>query len=272
MENTETSEVLEQLGLSHEQSLVYLALLEHGYLKAGSIPRYTNLKRGLIYKILEQLIELGLVEKHGSDSEVARFAPLSPEGLRVFVENEFSRAREREEMLDSVFGNLKSQFNLLSGKPSVMYYEGINGLKKLYADINYTGDNILLIRSHFDNSYPEIGEVVVQQIKEQVANNIHTRALTPFVKETKNSVLMNDKNNLVERRILEKDELKVPSQIIIYGKKVSFTSFEKEIATSIIEDESVSTTMRVIFEHLWNKNEHIHEKFMKHILDNKTTL
>src|SRR5690606_28782729 len=42
-----------------------------------------------------------------------------------------------------------------------------------------------------------------------------------------------------------------PAQIIIYGNKVAFTSFKDCMITTIIEDKSICTSMKTIFEKLW---------------------
>ena len=133
MENT-NEKILIEAGLSEEQSAIYGALLDKGPLKAGAIASWTGLKRGLIYKVLDQLENMGLVSQKGGDGTVAVFAPEHPSRLAEIMERkEKSIALARETVLLSL-GTLSSKFNLLSGKPNVQFYEGKDGVERVLND------------------------------------------------------------------------------------------------------------------------------------------
>ena len=70
--------ILQQAGLSEEQALTYQALLDKGPQKASNIAQWTGIKRGLTYKVLDELVNIGLVEKKEPTSGVATFFPLHP--------------------------------------------------------------------------------------------------------------------------------------------------------------------------------------------------
>ena len=55
------SEKLEKIGLSKSESQIYLRLLEIGSCKAGRLAKETKYNRTTIYKVLESLIQKGLV-------------------------------------------------------------------------------------------------------------------------------------------------------------------------------------------------------------------
>ncbi len=57
---------------------MYESLLEKGPQKASPLSTWTGIKRGLVYKILEQLENMGLVEKKGGTGTVAVFYPAHP--------------------------------------------------------------------------------------------------------------------------------------------------------------------------------------------------
>ena len=54
---------LNQIGLTDDQASVYETLIQGGQMPARAITQKTAIKRGMIYKALDQLIEMGLVEK-----------------------------------------------------------------------------------------------------------------------------------------------------------------------------------------------------------------
>ncbi|TAN58360.1 hypothetical protein EPN15_01360 [Patescibacteria group bacterium] len=61
-------QVLTQAGLTENQALIYEILVKNGLMPAGAVCKKTPLKRGLVYKILDELTEIGLVEKKGKAS------------------------------------------------------------------------------------------------------------------------------------------------------------------------------------------------------------
>lgn len=80
---TETMEILkslEQLGLSHHESAVYLALVKLGTSQAGPIVKHTKLHRMIVYQTLERLAERGLVSVVHLNN-IKSFQPASPKLL-----------------------------------------------------------------------------------------------------------------------------------------------------------------------------------------------
>ena len=76
-------EILIKSGLTRDQAKIYEVLLKNGVLPASKISLKAGLKRGLGYKIIEQLVVLGLVEK--IDKKVALFAPNHPSKIKELL-------------------------------------------------------------------------------------------------------------------------------------------------------------------------------------------
>jgi len=258
-------ENLEKIGLSPEQSLIYQALLEKGILPARKISLFSGVGRAMTYKALEQLIELGLVKRHETKGTVAQFEPENPRSIEKILENKENQIQQAQNALGGILGGMVSDFNLLSGKPNVQFFEGISGLEKLYGMINQEKKDILLIRSPLDDDFPEIQSLVIAQVVKQAQRGIHTRAITPFQESTKKTFLEDDAKNLVERRIIEPNTLNLPSQIIIFGNYVAITSFGNTLVTTIISDELVAKTMNSLFEYVWKTSETTHNQYIEKI-------
>jgi len=62
------NESLMSLGLTVDQAIVYELLIENGPLRAQRLAFLAGFSRPLTYKVLGQLIEIGLVEKSLSQS------------------------------------------------------------------------------------------------------------------------------------------------------------------------------------------------------------
>lgn len=114
-------DILEYLGLSHNEAVTYKALLKIGETKTGALVKTTNLHRVLIYDALESLIKKGLAS-YVIKENIKYFRAANPESLKSFIE-------EKEKMADKLIPELKSIQNTSANQQKVTLYEGINGLK-----------------------------------------------------------------------------------------------------------------------------------------------
>ncbi len=256
--------ILIQSGLSADQALIYQSLLEKGAQKAGELSKWTGVKRGLVYKTLEQLEHLGLVQKKGGTGTVTTYSPSHPDRLIDMLESQEKNIQLAKETVSANLGTFLSQFNLFQEKPGVQFFEGIKGLERLWSDIISEKKDIFLIQSPADRNHPEVDDKILKQIQKQVTNNIHTKAITPIVEDTFHWVKEFDEKHFVERQVVPIEVFNIPAQIILYGKqKVGITSFGETMITTIIDDYATYTTFLIIFNFIWNtaKEKHpLHEQ------------
>lgn len=123
-----------QAGLSYAQAIVYEALIKNGSMPAGKLTKKTPFKRGLVYLALEELIKLDLVEKDEKDKKAAIFQVKHPTNLRNLAEKREQQAKDAKLALDGILPSIVSDFNLISGRPGVLFYEGEDGIKETLAD------------------------------------------------------------------------------------------------------------------------------------------
>jgi sugar-specific transcriptional regulator TrmB len=245
------NEILTKIGLSEGESLVYSLLLKEGSLPAGKIAIKAGLKRGLCYKILDQLLANGLIEK--IDKKVAIFTPKHPSLIKKIIENKENEILNAKKEFELTLGNMVSEYNMQLGEPYVEFKEGLDGLKYLYGDINTEKKNIKLIRSPYDNDRPGFDELIKDQIRKQVRLQIYTKAITPKMHDSLETTTKFDMERLTERRMVPKESLLIPAQIIIYGDKVAITSFKDYLMTTIIYNPNIKETFEKIFEFMWEK-------------------
>lgn len=248
------TEFLLELGLSSNESLVYSNLIEHGGVPASKLAKLCHLSRVVTYQTLEGLILHGFVEKRlPKNSKILWFYPTHPNKLAHLAQELSEKADLLKTNIEISLGDLIAQYNYHQDQPNIKFYQGIEGLEYLYADILKANSDILLFRSPFDDTFPEIGESVIRQIRNQVFQGIHTRVLAPEYPTPNYSELRErDIANLTERRSFPRKDFSLPAQIIVYGDKVSITSFGEHLNTNIIESREVTVTFRTLFEILWN--------------------
>jgi sugar-specific transcriptional regulator TrmB len=252
-------EALINLGLSKEEADIYLSLLNKGEQGASELSKSTKVKRTYIYSVSASLIKKGLISQV-KKGKTTVFNPMSPDKLLTLAHEKKQKAEQAEQTLEAILPNLKTKYEVVDNKPVVTYFEGIEGIKKVYKDILNTNEDILLYRSIYDDKNTDIDTIVLKQIEEQVKRGIKTRTITPLEKTTKNIFLNFDKSRLVERHIVRSSHLDLPAQIIIYGTKVALISLRKEIIVTLLDNLDISNTLRENFELIWELSEGDHKE------------
>lgn len=246
-------DILNQIGLTKEQSSVYQTLLKSGLMVASKIAQVSGIKRSLCYKILEQLIALGLVEKRDDIGKIIMFRTNHPSKLKELLakkEEEFTTA---EATLGGALNKMISDFNLTSDKPNVQFFEGLEGVEKVLNDsliATETIDAYSDIES-IEKYIPEINKSYVEKRKKF---NIKKRGLildTPKARE-----LLKDYHPEITENKFIKCSL-VPSQtqtiIQIYDNKVSFITLGESnlYIGMIIENPSIYSLQKYLYQCLW---------------------
>jgi|AntAceMinimDraft_13_1070369.scaffolds.fasta_scaffold38506_1 sugar-specific transcriptional regulator TrmB len=253
MKDNQMTIQLEFLGLSSEQAIIYQCLLDRGFIRAGKVPEYTGVKRGLAYKVLDQLIDIGLVKKHGEDSSVARYSPLSPDRLEHFVTQKLAVAKKHQDIFEELYGNLKSKFNLLSGRPSVQYFEGEDEVRKMLADsletlgVIYTYADADMVEEHF----PKLN---AEHVQKRYALGIKKKILVANTKLGKKVSKDSQKNALTDIRVIEKDYIPFGAVAEIYDNKIAYvTASDIGISGVLIEDKQIANMHKFIFESMFEQ-------------------
>ena len=244
-------EHLEQIGLTRDQSLTYELLVKKGALPASIIARRTKIPRTLVYVVLSQLQELGLVTKNEEKGTVTTFAATHPFKLQSLAQEKLENAERAKQSVDGVLATLISDFNVTNGSPGVRILNDITGIKELYKDILNEKQPVRLIRSPHDKRFPELKKLVNAHIQEQAHLGITSRVITPIRDTDITKALAEDKKVLRERRILKSDHFKPEAQMLIYANKVAFTAYNESIITTIIENKDIHTTCSLLFEYIW---------------------
>ena len=246
-------DVFNQLGLGENELLIYNELLAKGDRDAGQIIDTTPIKRGTVYNNLKSLTEAGLIEQFDKNN-VAHFRTVHPSKIEEILMRNEEKHKLTQASFAGMLPSLISQYNLIHNRPGVRYYEGVLGLKKIYDDINKERKDICLIRSVYDNKGPEIDRIVISQISKQAKLGIKTRAITPLVDTTAETVEKLDKERLVERKIIEPGKLELPGQIIIYSDKVVITDMKISFISTLIQNENIKTTFQKLFDYIWENS------------------
>ena len=262
-------DVLIQSGLDDKEASVYTTLLNNGGLTVLEIATKSGQKRTNLYNVLDNLKAQGLV-KEVKEANTTVYFPQSPREIEKLIDRKAQQINHAKLNYDILLSSMQSQYNLIEHKPVITYYEGLNGLQRLYDDVNDAGEDILLFRSTYDDKRKDVDELIAKQLVAQVKRGIHAKVIGPLesIEEAKDLITKYDKLRLVEERFIKNLPFDLPAQILIYGTKTAISTIRKEIIITIIDNKDVTDTHRVLFNTIWALSTPEHKEIVKDWIKN----
>lgn len=235
------SGVLTNLGLTPKESKVYLAVLEIGTAPASDVALRAKMHRVSTYDILKKLIERGFVSTH-SQKKVKYFTATPPDLLRQDFRKKYMDFKEALPELRRLQGT--------TSHPHIRYYEGLEAVKKIYADtlssrteiLNYADSKSI---REFWPSYDE------DYVNERVKRRIYLRGISPKDEHGQRVAAESEKKHR-EIRLVQAGPFSFANEINIYDDKVAIVTFsQREVMGMIIESPEIANTQRAIFMMAW---------------------
>lgn len=248
-----TNQTLINAGFSPEQSEIYLSLLEHGPQTAISLAKTTKVKRTYVYKICQELANQNyiIVEQKG---HTTIFSPLSPNIIINKLSEKKNQIESAEIGINNLLPSLLSKFRLIDKKPIITYYEGIEGIKKVYLDTLSENKPILaLVETSKVN--PEIYQWVTNiYAPNRIKQQISVKAIVTTGSKTKKYTELNN-TELRQTKTISSDQFPFEHEVNIYGNKLAIINHNKNgpLIGIIIENTQIATTFRSWFNLTWSK-------------------
>jgi sugar-specific transcriptional regulator TrmB len=260
-------ELLEHIGLTKDETKMYATLLASEALSVQQLSDATGIKRGNAYNVAESLERKGAAEKVLVRS-VTHFRATEPTQLLALAEQAEEQARHHREALELAVPGMMSSFLITHHQPVIRTFEGLKGLQKIYDDILRTKEDILLIRSVYDDDSYHLVQMVDKQIRAQVRAGIGVRLIAPYTQEGIERMRTVDTKNHVERRMIPAERLTLPAQVIVYGNKVAITDLKNAdtMISTLIENVSIAESFRTLFEYMWEQATPEHYALMKQLI------
>ncbi|MDB4984704.1 MAG: transcriptional regulator TrmB [Patescibacteria group bacterium] len=243
-------ESFKKLGMTADQSKIYEVLVAIPLAPARMIAQKARVGRELTYVVLGQLENLGLVER-STQGKIILFRAKNPRTIKKLVEEKEEEASSAHKAYQDIIGNLVSDYNMNHGKPFIRFYEGLDGLQKTYEHILKHAKTVYVIRSLFDYEHAEIRSAVVAQLEAQAKKGIRSYVISPKLDHMGSEKVTHNMTRNITRKVVPKEKLTLPSQIVIYNNTVSITSMKKEIITTVIENDDIAQTFKKLFDYLW---------------------
>jgi sugar-specific transcriptional regulator TrmB len=235
------TEALEGLGLTRNEAIIYITLLDLGKSHIGQISEKTRMHRRTIYDCLERLIDRGLVS-FVLEGKTRFFIAVNPGKLKDMAE-------EKEAKIEQVLPKLLSIAKKSKEKTEVNVYSGKEGLKNVMEDLIKSKPKMwlsLTSAAKARQAFPiYLDQFHDRRVKEKIFLRIvfaRNEGIMKRAKELK-------KTKLTEVRFTN-FEYVMPISIWIYDDKTSFLLWDSETGI-IIRNKETAESFRHYFELIW---------------------
>ncbi|MBU3923998.1 MAG: hypothetical protein KJ592_03715 [Nanoarchaeota archaeon] len=227
-----SNKVLEGIGLTRNESEVYLMLLEHGSSLAGEIAKKTGIHRRNVYDVTLRLIKKGLIGYIVNNNR-KHFEAVNPKRLGEILD-------EKQRDLGEGLADLEAMFMKVTNKQETLFYSGKEGLKNI-----------------FESQLGEKGEVLILGASRKAFE------VLPFYfkwydegrvkKKVKVRIIANEKLgkvSLSEVRYIS-SKYANPLAINIWGENVALIIWKVNPIAILIKDKDVAESYKKYFEAMW---------------------
>lgn len=238
-------DILKNAGLSDAQAQTYLHLLKHGEQAPPEVAKSLELTRSNAYKVLDTLVDMGLVRKTEVNKKFV-FRAEDPIALSGIVAEERNRVIALEHSVREAMQELRITYEKSSADRDVKTYRGREATKSLYLYQARQKEPIYFIKSRGD--IPAMGFETMDAIRKLPARQGTERyGITPDVPEASLNPAI-DRNNNLSRTWVHADDYTAPVEWTVCGDELLIVDFEDDTSAIRIKDPTVAKA----FKELWH--------------------
>lgn len=242
---------LEAYGLTPDEAIIYLDLIENGALSALQISRNVSLGRTKVYRILDKLIEKELVLRKPRDSGLT-FVADPPSQLELLLTKREGELKTLREMLPTLVSNLETHSRAGIEGSQVLYYRGARG----HSQVNWhlTRAQHEFLSYEVDNAEAYLSKQESEDLRARlVQKNISIRSFTNL-KSISSFTNVAGLMNLWQVKHLDPSLLKISADIFIYNNVYAIVNYlsPTDVFAAEIYNQQLADMQRSLFEHLWS--------------------
>lgn len=244
MNKRQLTQILGDLGLSENESQVYLAALGLGPTTIMRIAQAAEIRRTTAYSVIDSLQQKGLItiQVHGFKK---KFAAEDPQRLETILDT-------RRKKLHDALPEFSALYNLQGGESFIKYYSGIEAVKNVYESL------IRDIKPHQDYLVMANQDQWLNLDKDYFLDFLHRRAKLPInirmmFQETPlgREWQQQEKNFNSRIKILPKDT-RLKTNLVITPQRVVIHQLSQPVMAMVIENKSIIQMHKEMFEIIWN--------------------
>ena len=245
--NMEINELLKDFGLTESETKIYLFLLSQGHSTPPAIAKATGISRPNCYSVLQSLEGKGLITDRLQGKRKVYLAN-DPAALVVSLE-------EKKKTLESALPDLRMMFASQTNKPSIKFYEGAEQFKVLFNEVLGSKDKKVYGVASTKKLFDVVGRDFFKTWGKNMQNaGIRLNDIISYESSKESADFAKSNfNEYYTSKSLPPSAGDLPSDILIWDDYVALMSLDKPIFATLIKNQAVADTMKLLFEQSWRK-------------------
>lgn len=242
--------ILEQIGLSKNETKVYFALLALDQSSATPIVRKSGIPNSKIYPTLEKLIRRGLVS-FVIKNNVKHFQLSNPQSLLELLKEKEKQLVEQEQKVETLVEQIEEKRDLSKEKQEASVFEGIEGLRSAFNEILSSLDK------NEEYLVFTLGEELADEGLKRFFLDYHKKRIEKGIKVR---LICNEKIKEIFIKFHSYKNMKVkftkstlPAGTFIYKNKVMTVVWGENPTAFVISSEVNAERYHSFFEEIWDK-------------------
>jgi sugar-specific transcriptional regulator TrmB len=245
-------EKLSLLGLTDNQAEIYLLLLKQGSTSLLELSRQSTINRTTIYRIVEDLKKMNLVETVLADRGL-KVKAAGPENLNLLAAQKEAELNRLKTNLADLIADLSVIKDQPAPSTQVVYFRGVNGLKQLLWNVlKAKGESVGYGFADWNQS---VGREFAEKLRtERVKRRVFDREIqnTDQANPISDWTNVKDYRQVYHCRYLPRKIVNINHDTYIYNDVFAFYYFIKDELFGIeIHNAEIARTQKQIFEVLW---------------------
>lgn len=240
---------LATFGLNQKEATTYLYMLQKGIVTPLELSRLTNINRTTLYRLLEKLKEIGLIEEIIEDKSTS-FKAVGPERFQMIITRKEAELLKLKKSLPEIINQLKTTEDSSLPSTKIVYYRGKSGLQQLLW--NTLRAKTEIIGYGYSSWNDGVGKNFAEKLRQEyVDRGLRSKEILNKFDEkfTDNKHYLTE---IYQQRILPKSDLEINHDTYIYDDIFAFYHFFKgELFGVEIHNSEIAKTQRQIFYFLW---------------------
>ena len=243
---------LEQFGCTKTEAKIYVQLIKMGGITVQEVASQLGLNRVTVHSAIEQLIHKGLAYETRRGKKRLIIAE-QPSTLFTIIQTKLNDLKIQENSLQYVVKLLNSIETQTKTTPTVKFYEGVTGFKKMLQETLSAKNEVLVFT--FVDLFSKLltPKYLENYYAKRAQKNIHTRLIFPSGEFGKH---INKKSAQFKMKIkFLPENLKWKAGIFAWDNTIAIQSFtEEKLTCTIIENEDIAYFYRqIMFELCWKQ-------------------
>ena len=232
---------LQDIGLTTNEAVIYLALLQVDGTTALELSKKTNINRSTVYVTIESLSKKGLVSET-TIGKKTQFQAESPERLETYVERRKVELTEQAHRLKDILPEIKSIQRGFGERPVVKYFEGKEGILSMLEEVFGPDDGKAGEVIHVVYPEEKLRGVFTTAEREKYRNlrlkrNIKSKAIYTSSEEKSS-------DNTADRIRINADTYPLSCDIEIYKDRLAISILGKKLSGIFVQSQDLTDTLR----------------------------